>query len=345
MYRIGDNAWLELARGNIKEVKDRRLSEADTRRLIIEPVLAWMGYNIWAIGEVEAEAPIKYAGGKGCTGAVDYALLKDGRPYVLVEAKPLGAVKDAGSVDILVVKQLLGYCSDMTHRPRWGVVTDGRYWLLYDEQAKVEAPLRVLLEVDLTRTSGETGLLRLISPVSAALLGEFADAYWKLFPSRSDGWYGGALRGVQEEYQKKVAEVVGSPPAADDKGPSKGTDVVPSPQKKKVARRLKGTVTVDDPDGKVQYRLAGVQRRAKTWATMFREVAKYVVENGSLPIPYSPSWTKRVLVSRDAKEIQIRSHEISPGVFVEMNWGSEHLRRLAQELVRASGLPGDTFKL
>ena len=344
MYRIGDNAWLELARGNIKEVKDRRLSEADTRRLIIEPVLAWMGYNIWAIGEVEAEAPIKYAGGKGGTGAVDYALLRDGKPYVLIEAKPLGAVKDAGSVDILVVKQLLGYCSDMTHRPRWGVVTDGRYWLLYDEQAKVEAPLRVLLEVDLTRTSGETGLLRLISPASAALLGEFADAYWKLFPSRTDGWYGGALRGVQEEYQKKVVEVVGSPSSGEDTGSSKSSDVVPSPQKKKVIRRPKATGP-DDPDGKIHYTLAGVQRRAKTWATMFREVAKYVVENGSLPIPYSPSWTKRVLVSKDVAEIQIRSHEVSPGVFIEMNWGSEHLKRLSRELIQAAGLPAETFKL
>lgn len=346
MYRIGDNAWLELARGNIQEVKDRKLSETDTRRLVIEPVLAWMGYNIWAIGQVEAEVPIKYAGGKGGTGAVDYVLLKDGRPYVLVEAKSLGTVKDASSVDILVVKQLLGYCSDMTHRPRWGVITDGRYWLLYDEQAKVEAPLRVLLEVDLTRTSGETGLLRLISPASAGLLCEFADAFWKLFPSRMESWYGGALRGVQEEYRKKVAEVVGTQLTVDDKGASKPVDLVPlPPRKKRTSSKAEPSVESDDPGGKVSYTLGGVQRKANTWAMMFREVVRYAVEKGKPPIPYSPPWTKRVLLSNTEKDIQIRAYEIVPGVFVEMNWSSAHLRRLSHEIIEVAGLPAETLKV
>ncbi|MGC8893802.1 MAG: hypothetical protein ACP5QG_03020 [candidate division WOR-3 bacterium] len=45
--------WLEKALKNLEALKGQSsINEEDTKRLIIEPLLAWIGYNVWGPGEV-----------------------------------------------------------------------------------------------------------------------------------------------------------------------------------------------------------------------------------------------------------------------------------------------------
>lgn len=102
----------------VREWKTAGLSEYDTRRVLIEPLLQALGWDVHDPGVVRAE--LSTAGGR-----VDYALLVDRRPAVFIEAKSLNSslpVKDAA--------QLVGYGA--TEGVRWGVLTDGADYKLYD---------------------------------------------------------------------------------------------------------------------------------------------------------------------------------------------------------------------
>jgi predicted type IV restriction endonuclease len=73
----------------------------------------------------------------------DYVLHASDRRVVAVEAKKLGhplGARDAG--------QLVQYCS--TLGVRWGVLTDGRYWKVYDAPLLgIEPEERIVIDLDL----------------------------------------------------------------------------------------------------------------------------------------------------------------------------------------------------
>lgn len=59
-------------------------SEADTRALLIDPLLQHLG---WGWGDIKREP---YAGWTDARGFIDYLLMQDGRPLVVLEAKKAG---------------------------------------------------------------------------------------------------------------------------------------------------------------------------------------------------------------------------------------------------------------
>lgn len=59
-------------------------TEADTRALIIDPLLRCLG---WGIGDVKREP---YAGWTDARGFIDYLLMQDGKPMMVLEAKKTG---------------------------------------------------------------------------------------------------------------------------------------------------------------------------------------------------------------------------------------------------------------
>jgi hypothetical protein len=93
------------------------LSEYDTRAEFIDKYLDALGYT--EFGDVQR-------GGSVDSGTFpDYVLRVNGKPAIAIEAKKLGTPlgsKEAG--------QVVGYCSNLG--VRWGAVTDGRYFKLYD---------------------------------------------------------------------------------------------------------------------------------------------------------------------------------------------------------------------
>jgi predicted type IV restriction endonuclease len=95
------------------------LNETLTKRVMTEPMLETLGWNLRDPAEVDSERPV-------ARGRVDYSLIIGGRAEVFVEVKALRAGPPLSGE----APQLLKYCA--TEGVRWGLLTDGSTWELYD---------------------------------------------------------------------------------------------------------------------------------------------------------------------------------------------------------------------
>lgn len=95
-------------------------SEALTRYVLIDPLLRALG---WDTEDPEQVQPEYSAGG----GAADYALLEQGKPQVLVEAKKLGISPEGG------LDQIIKYWWNSS--ARYLATTNGKEWVVYDSKA------------------------------------------------------------------------------------------------------------------------------------------------------------------------------------------------------------------
>jgi predicted type IV restriction endonuclease len=92
-------------------------SEYDTRAEFIDKYLQALGYT--ELGDVQRGSPVDSG------NFPDYVLRVNGKAAIAIEAKKLGTplgTKEAG--------QVVAYCSNLG--VRWGAVTDGRHFKLYD---------------------------------------------------------------------------------------------------------------------------------------------------------------------------------------------------------------------
>jgi predicted type IV restriction endonuclease len=111
-------------------------SEYDTRAYFIDKYLAALGYT--ELGDIQHGSPVD-------SGTFpDYVLVVNGKPAIAIEAKKLGATlgpKEAA--------QVVAYCSNLG--VRWGALTDGRFWKLYDAPVLGVPPSeRLVQSVDLS---------------------------------------------------------------------------------------------------------------------------------------------------------------------------------------------------
>ena len=95
-----------------------RQSEALTRYALIDPLLRELG---WDTSNPDMVVP-EYNSGNG---RADYALISNGSPVMMVEAKKLGT-----TLGIDVVSQILTYCQ--IQGTEFFCVTDGRRWEAYE---------------------------------------------------------------------------------------------------------------------------------------------------------------------------------------------------------------------
>ena len=103
----------------------------------METLLQALGWDVTNPDEVELECPT--IDGK----SVDYALKADGKPVLLVEAKPLNdPLRDLKSVT-----QVVGYAANAN--VKWCVLTNGVTYKVYDSYAKAEAPEKLVFEVSI----------------------------------------------------------------------------------------------------------------------------------------------------------------------------------------------------
>jgi hypothetical protein len=111
------------------------LSEYDTRAEFIDKYLEALGYT--ELGDIQRGSPVDSG------NFPDYVLRVNGQSAIAIEAKKLGAplaAKEAG--------QVVAYCSNLG--VRWGAVTDGRFFKLYDAPMLGVSPEeRLVLSVDL----------------------------------------------------------------------------------------------------------------------------------------------------------------------------------------------------
>ena len=99
-----------------------RLSEADTRSYLVDPVLRLLGYE--GVEHLRREVHVP-----ATKEFIDYELLVGGAPHVLVEAKALRHdLADQHAAQCVQYAAVLGV--------RWCFITNGLEWLLYDATAQ-----------------------------------------------------------------------------------------------------------------------------------------------------------------------------------------------------------------
>lgn len=127
-------ATLAKVRAKIASLRDQgeRVSEEDTKAILIDPVLAALGWRLDELEDVRREYRAKPA-----DNPVDYALLIFGRPRLFVEAKALASVLDRKSA-----AQVLGYASVVG--VGWCLLTNGDEYRLYNSHAKVDVDEKLL---------------------------------------------------------------------------------------------------------------------------------------------------------------------------------------------------------
>ena len=131
-------ACLPTVRTRIQSYRDRRvhLTESDTIRVLILPILEALGWDLQDVEEVRSEYRHTAA-----DNPVDYALFLHSTPALFVEAKALGISLD----DRKPLLQTLNYAN--AAGVDWCVLTNGAAWRIYKVHAPVEAEEKLFLTV------------------------------------------------------------------------------------------------------------------------------------------------------------------------------------------------------
>lgn len=138
---------VETLRSRIKNHGDAlRKNEHLTRYALIDPLLRELG---WDTSDPAAVVP-EYKSG---SGSADYALLSNGSPAMMVEAKKLGTpLQDS------VVSQGINYC--LMEGTKHFAVTDGARWDIYETHKPVPIDQKRVAEFDLINQSPAESCLR-----------------------------------------------------------------------------------------------------------------------------------------------------------------------------------------
>ncbi len=137
-------------KARLVDFRDRkiRLTESDTIRVLVLPLLEALGWDLQDVEEVRSE--YRHA---SADNPVDYALFLHGSPALFVEAKALGVSLD----DRKPLLQTLNYAN--AAGVDWCVLTNGAEWRIYKVHAPVAAEEKLFLTAKLDQTGAETGLI------------------------------------------------------------------------------------------------------------------------------------------------------------------------------------------
>ena len=161
---------LAKARVRIEELRGRgdRVSEQDTKAILIEPILAALGWRLDELDEVRREYRAT-----GQDNPVDYALLDFGQPRLFVEAKALGV-----SLDRKCASQVLGYAAVVG--VGWCLLTNGDEYRLYNSHAKVDVDEKLLRAVRLSDPEQSAVCLETLTLIARdAMRDSGLDVLWK----------------------------------------------------------------------------------------------------------------------------------------------------------------------
>lgn len=158
-------------RGRIERLRERgeSVTEQDTKRILIEPVLAALGWRLEDLDDVRSEYRRKPQ-----DNPVDYALLVYGEPCLFVEAKTLSNVLDRRKC----ASQVLGYASVVG--VGWCLVTNGDEYRLYNSHASVDVEEKLFRTVRLSDAGQQEECLETLGLLAKDQMGEKAlEILWK----------------------------------------------------------------------------------------------------------------------------------------------------------------------
>src|SRR5687767_1237126 len=112
-------------------------NEANTKALLIDPLLSALGWQMSDLAQVRRE--FKVFDGT----FLDYALLIDGKPHLFVEAKAVGESLDSKQF----ISQTVNYANN--EGVLWCVLTNGLSYRVYKTNEPVSMEQKLLFEVSL----------------------------------------------------------------------------------------------------------------------------------------------------------------------------------------------------
>lgn len=137
------------------------LSEQDTKRILITPLLQALGWNIFDIDEVRNE--YRYKPGHN---PVDYALFEARSPCLFIEAKALGHGLD----DVKWVNQAISYAA--VAGVEWCVLTNGDEYRLYNAVGRADAEGKLFRTVRISAPDGRRFALDTLGLLSKERMAE-----------------------------------------------------------------------------------------------------------------------------------------------------------------------------
>jgi hypothetical protein len=161
---------IDKLKARIRDYRDRRirLTESDTIRVLILPMLRALGWNLDDLDEVRSE----YRHGPG-DNPVDCALFLQRSPALFVEAKALGIDLD----DRKWLQQVLNYANNAG--VDWCVLTNGDEYRIYKVHAPVEAEEKLFLSIRVDDEEPVEARARKFALISRERMGRRAiDALW-----------------------------------------------------------------------------------------------------------------------------------------------------------------------
>lgn len=352
--------WLQVAQRNAAELTRRQVSEADAERMIVEPLLQWLGFDVYDLDQVQQQFPVTGAGRKVGQGLADYALKVAGTVHAFVETKAIkGGGPDLGTHDE-DIQQLQNYCNQFAQRPRWGALTNGKLWLIYDSQAQAVFRDRLVLRADV---HADPELILALSPSNRDALTEYAD---RLALARQHPGFLGesarkeALSRLRNHLlpQLKRQALAAAPPGAlataeatppTGEATSPGTTPPVTQPPVGPAAELRASHSNPPPGGAEPTVLVfrGARSDVNAWSRVLVIIAEYVAGRGALPPDWRPQWSKRVVVSARREEMKVMKSpkQLAHGAWVETNWSAQHCVRLAGDLLAAVGEAPDGFEV
>ncbi len=235
-----------------------RQSEALTRYALIDPLLRELG---WDTEDPDMVVP-EYSSG---SGRVDYALCKNGKSVIMLEAKKLDIpLNDA-------IGQGIQYC--LVEGTEYFVVTDGRRWEIYETHKPVPIDDKRIVQFDLKDPSAADACLKALALWRPSVIsGQIAVGETPVIGLPYD------QRSTTESRPTEETTVQPTEPDQDDTEWAPLSVFNPEPK--------------TQPPGKIMFP-DGSQSPLKFWYEMLKEVVLWLMENGDLsegrcPIPRGP---------------------------------------------------------
>ncbi len=290
-----------------------RGSEALTRYALIDPLLRELG---WDTSDPAMVAP-EYSLSGG--GRADYALLTDGKPAMMVEAKKLGEDLHDKARD-----QGILYCIDTG--TAYFAISDGARWEIYETHKAVPIDQKRVVEFDLAS-----------QPPAGSCLS--ALALWRA--SVQSGYVAAGAEPIVEAIEEPVTQPAGvtSPPTIITLPPGDW--------------RL--LTTIESGEGKPTEMLFpdGGRAALKNWNSLPTESAIWLSSRDLLNTAHCPveslGRSKRYLVNTepvhsDGKAF-INQRRIASGLYLELNYNAASLINNAKAIINHVGQDPAQFKV
>ena len=298
-------------------------NEARTRSYLVDPFIGALGYNIFDPSEVVPEYTADFGTKRG--EKVDYAIMREGKPIILIEAKSAKT-----SLSIWQASQLFRYYA--TTEARFGILTNGVKYQFYtdlEERNKMDRQPFLIIDMlnlderlvnelegftkanfDAKRILSSAKELKLTPEIRRRLAEEYQQPSRELVRLLANGLYSGSFKqSVFEEFAPIVRKAFHE--FVDDKIASRPPDVV---QSESSSAEIEPQIAVEESPQPVSedgveipvfaeyegHRFEATLLLTSKHKDILGNSAKIIRYGGQMLTPLAAAWKTRISVNPDA---------------------------------------------